>query len=82
MADLQVGKSELSPFISLATFWLKVITVCLDLGGQRVKQVVAHTSHRPVLTSQQPRALAFVLVPNRGSRDTAECPVKGVSGLG
>ena len=67
MADLRVGKSELSPFISLATFWLEVITICLDLGEQRVGQVVAHTSRSPVLTSQQPWALAFILVPTMDS---------------
>ena len=67
MADLRVGKSELSPFISLATFWLEVITICLDLGEQRVGQVVAHTSCSPVLISQQPWALAFILVPTMDS---------------
>lgn len=40
VAGLRAGKSELRPFISLPTFWLKVITICMDLDGQRVELAV------------------------------------------
>lgn len=90
VAGLRIGKSELRPFISLPTFWLRVITVCLDLDGQRVERASGH-SYQPLPSFGISVALGSCL----RSRTThgfhearfqwssaAGSPVKGISGLG
>lgn len=51
VACLRLGKSEIGPFLSVSTFCLRVISICLELSGQS-RAVVTHTSYSPTSISQ------------------------------